>query len=144
MISSLTVFSIAKDSPQSRLQTTYTILLSGVSFKWVFNRSLPPVAYLTLIDKYSITGIVYINFLASWHSLIGTFHKYWIETIDFWIFISFLILFFIIHLYFVFIYFKVTKYKRLLNIKEKNFIKQYLKLHKLNSLQDISEKDIYE
>lgn len=42
-LSSLTVFSIPKES--NRLQTIYTILLSNISFKWVFNRSLPNVSY---------------------------------------------------------------------------------------------------
>ncbi len=34
---SLTVFSIPKSLPANRLPTTYTILLSSISFKWVVN-----------------------------------------------------------------------------------------------------------
>ena len=67
----MTIFSIDCKSPQSRLQTTYTLLLTSISFKWVINRSLPTVSYLTSLDKYAITCIVFISLLASWHSIAG-------------------------------------------------------------------------
>lgn len=59
-ISGLTIFSVDCTLPQNRLQTTYTILLTSVSFKWVINRSLPTVSYLTSLDKYAITSIFYL------------------------------------------------------------------------------------
>ena len=70
-ISALTVFSISYDLPQNRLQVTYTILLASISFKWVINRSLPPVSYLTSLDKYAIACIFYVCALAGWHGIIG-------------------------------------------------------------------------
>ena len=53
-VSALTIFSVDCKMPQSRLQTTFTLLLTSVSFKWVINRSLPHVSYLTSLDKYAI------------------------------------------------------------------------------------------
>ena len=45
-VSSLTIFSIDCKLPQSRLQTTFTLLLTSISFKWVVNRSLPTVNFM--------------------------------------------------------------------------------------------------
>ena len=70
--SALTIFSIDCKLPQSRLQTVYTLLLTSVSFKWVVNRSLPTVSYLTSLDKYAITCIVFISLTAFWHSIVGS------------------------------------------------------------------------
>jgi hypothetical protein len=42
-ISSITIFSVDCKLPQNRLQTSYTLLLTSISFKWVVNRSLPTV-----------------------------------------------------------------------------------------------------
>ncbi len=70
-ISALTIFSIDCRLPQSRLQTTYTLLLTSVSFKWIINRSLPTVSYLTSLDRYAIACIVFISLLAGWHSIVG-------------------------------------------------------------------------
>jgi len=73
---SLTIFSIDHKTPQSRLQTTYTILVGSISFKWVINRSLPPVSYLTSLDKYAILCIFYVCVLGCWHGIIGTISDY--------------------------------------------------------------------
>ena len=121
-VSALTVFSIPKSAPNSRLQTSYTILLSSVSFKWVFNRSLPSVSYLTLLDKYSICGIVYITLLASWHSLIGVYSKQWDDLTDQWMLIAFASLFILGHLAFYTKYLIITKPQRELTVIERDIL----------------------
>jgi hypothetical protein len=67
-IQSLTIFSIDYKQVNSRLGSSFTLLLTSVSFKWVVNRSLPTVAYLTGLDRYAITCIIYLSLLAAWHS----------------------------------------------------------------------------
>jgi hypothetical protein len=42
--SSITIFSVDCKLPQNRLQTSYTLLLTIVSFKWVINKFLPSVS----------------------------------------------------------------------------------------------------
>lgn len=88
----LTIFSINPKLPQNRLQTNCTLLLTSVSFKWVINRYLPTVSYLTSLDKYAIVCITYLCFLSVWHSIIGSF---WSAPdaliIDFWLLIVFVI-----------------------------------------------------
>ncbi len=96
--SSLTVFSIAYNLPANRLQTTYTILLTSISFKWVVNRSLPTVCYLTSLDHYAIVSILYLCLLCVWHALVATFGS---SGIDLWGLIGFSFLFLLYHCFFI-------------------------------------------
>lgn len=126
-ISSLTIFAIDPKLPQNRLQTTYTLLLTSVSFKWVINRSLPTISYLTSLDKYAIVCIFYVCLLCVWHSLVGAF---WPnnQSLDQWLLIAFSIIFFIIHLIFlIWIYFAYGEIRRLTK-QEKEFIKLFKKI----------------
>jgi hypothetical protein len=45
------VFAIDIKAPHFRLSTSYTILLTSVSFKWVLNNKLPSVSNFTSLDK---------------------------------------------------------------------------------------------
>jgi hypothetical protein len=74
MTLALTIFSISYTAVNSRLQTAYTLLLSSISFKWVINRSLPAVSYLTYLDKYSIISVIFLSAISIWFSLIGSFY----------------------------------------------------------------------
>jgi hypothetical protein len=69
----LTIFAIPWTQINSRLGSAYTLLLSNVSFKWVINRSLPAVSYLTYLDKYSIIGVIFLAAIAIWFSILGGF-----------------------------------------------------------------------
>ncbi len=74
-VSSLNNFTIDCQSPQFRLAVTYTLLLTSVMFKWVVNRSLPIISYLTSLDKYAIACIFYLSLNSAWHALVGS--KIW-------------------------------------------------------------------
>ncbi|CAF0922000.1 unnamed protein product [Adineta ricciae] len=67
------IFSIPPDLPQSRLQITCTLLLTSITFRWVVNRSLPTISYLTTLDKYAIISIIMLVLLCIWHSIIAAF-----------------------------------------------------------------------
>ncbi len=54
--STLTLFSVDCKFPQNRIQTTQILLLTSVNFKWVTNRYLPSISYLTSL------GIQFILF----------------------------------------------------------------------------------
>ncbi len=43
--SALTIFAIDCKLTPNRLQISYTLLLTSISFKWVVNRSLPTVSF---------------------------------------------------------------------------------------------------
>ncbi|UJR31978.1 hypothetical protein I4U23_019451 [Adineta vaga] len=66
------IFSIPPDLPQSRLQITCTLLLTSITFRWVVNRSLPTISYLTTLDKYAIISIIMLVLLCVWHSIIAS------------------------------------------------------------------------
>ena len=40
-------YSVHPSLPQNRLQLSFTLLLTAVTFKWVVNRCLPTISYLT-------------------------------------------------------------------------------------------------
>lgn len=100
-ITTLTSFSIDPKRPYNRIPTVSTFLLTSVSFKWVINRSLPAVSYLTSLDKYSMISIFYICLLASWHAIVGS---NWTEEqsreIDRWVLLAFACIFLIINMAF--------------------------------------------
>ena len=59
----------------NRLQITMSLILSSISFKWVINRNLPPINYLTTLDIYSINSIFFLVLLSTYHVLIGYFQQ---------------------------------------------------------------------
>ncbi|CAF3630806.1 unnamed protein product [Rotaria socialis] len=67
------IFSIPPDLPQNRLQITSTLVLTSVTFRWVVNRSLPTVSYLTALDRYAILSIILLVLLCGWHAIIALF-----------------------------------------------------------------------
>lgn len=138
-ISTFSIFSIDPKLPQNRLQTTCTFLLTSVSFKWVINKSLPPVSYLTSLDKYAICCIFYICLNFAWHAIVGSFwDKNRAQELDKWILIGFAGLFFLIHLglfvWFIVAYFKIGILKK----KESEFSKK-LKKYELKFYQQVGK-----
>ena len=71
---SFNVFSIPITTIGLRINSQTTLILTLVSFKWVINRSLPPIAYLTTLDVYSIFAICFMALLDSWHGFIGVYN----------------------------------------------------------------------
>lgn len=129
--SSITIFSIDCKLPQSRLQTSYTLLLTSISFKWVINRSLPAVSYLTSLDKYAIASIFYICLLCVWHSMVGGNALGWSSpeqalVWDKWLLVVFSCLFVLFHAV-CFLYYHVA-YRKVKRIKaeETEFLKSML------------------
>ena len=55
----------------TRLSLDITLLLVAVAFKQVLSAELPPVSYLTILDRYSLAIIGFV-FLATWlHGFVG-------------------------------------------------------------------------
>src|SRR6218665_1573241 len=46
-------FTVGLETPQSRLQLTFILLLTTVTFKFVVNKSLPRISYLTYMVRHS-------------------------------------------------------------------------------------------
>ena len=130
-ISALTIFSVDCRLPQNRLQTTYTLLLTSVSFKWVINRSLPTVSYLTSLDKYAIICIFYVCLLCVWHAIVGSnlVDLSNAKQLDQWALIGFSVAFFLIHVgSFIWLYFANSEIRNL-ERREKIFLTEVKKLN---------------
>lgn len=119
---STAIFAINFSLTHFRLLSTYVILLTSVSFKWVVNRSLPPVSYLTSLDAYQISSVVFICCEGIWHSIIGAPHLVPRGTginVDPWIHIVFTILFVLMQFVFVvWLYYAYDKVRKI-KLKEK-------------------------
>ncbi|ESO92651.1 hypothetical protein LOTGIDRAFT_162572 [Lottia gigantea] len=71
---SFATFAVEIFLTQNRLQLSFTLMLTGVAFKFVVNQSLPRISYLTYLDKYILSSMVYICLVCIWHSVIGQLH----------------------------------------------------------------------
>ena len=84
------------------------MLLTSVTFKWITNRSLPTVSYMTSLDKYSLTSILFLCAQCIWHSIISATMEieqrcdYPFSFYDFIAFVLFCLMFLLLQLFFVF------------------------------------------
>lgn len=60
--SALNMFSIDCKLTANRIHINSVLLLTSISFKWVVNRSLPPVSYLTSLVIHCILSLSLIHF----------------------------------------------------------------------------------
>ncbi|ESN99603.1 hypothetical protein HELRODRAFT_176768 [Helobdella robusta] len=65
-------FTVSLETPHFRLQLTYLLLLTTVTFKFVVNKSLPKISYLTYLDKYILGSMVILCCICIWHALVGS------------------------------------------------------------------------
>lgn len=65
-------FTVALETPQSRLQLTFILLLTTVTFKFVVNKSLPRISYLTYMDKYILGTMFILCCVCVWHAVVGS------------------------------------------------------------------------
>ena len=124
-ICSFSIFAIDYKLVQSRLQTTFTILLTSISFKWVINRSLPTVSYLTSLDIYSIANIIFLCAVGISHASLSLIKDS--ETginANFIVLMVFIAIFTLMHvfilLWFLKTYFKIVKLKQTIFKLQKN------------------------
>lgn len=126
-ISALDTFSIKCKLPQNRLQTTFTLLLTLISLKWVINRSLPAIAYQTSLDKYAIASISYICIICAYHGVIGrvSLNLDTSQEIDEWVFVFFSLILVLIQLYFVNWVIKAYDKIKKLQKEESEYLQKY-------------------
>ncbi|ESO10686.1 hypothetical protein HELRODRAFT_167179 [Helobdella robusta] len=68
---SFSTFSVSLDAPHTRLQLTFILLLTTVSFKFVVNQNLPMISYLTYLDKYILGSMTILAAICVWHAIVG-------------------------------------------------------------------------
>lgn len=69
-------------------------------FRWSVSRLLPPVSYLTLLDKYTLISLVFISLNSIWHAIIGFLIRRMgtPKSIDYYVFSLFTAFFVIYHI----------------------------------------------
>ena len=91
-----------------------TLLLTSIMFRWSVSRLLPPVSYLTLLDKYTLLSLVFISLNSIWHSIIGFLirHMETTKSTDFYIFVIFTIFFILYHIYTAYSLYEALHYRQ--------------------------------
>ncbi|CAF3167192.1 unnamed protein product [Rotaria socialis] len=112
----LTVYGVAPEHPHSRLQITGTLLLTSIMFRWSVSRLLPPVSYLTLLDKYTLMSLVFISMNSIWHSIIGFLIRNMgiSKMIDYYVLIVFTAFFIIYHCLTAFILYRALRNRQIM------------------------------
>ena len=103
-----------------------TLILSSTNFRLVVTQRLPNLSYLTSLDIYAISGIVFLGLLCCWHAIIGSpifenSSRNYVDDIMLYITISLFVTFNIVYIA-VFVY-KYSKYKKIERIFTTNKIK---------------------
>ncbi|KAK3590900.1 hypothetical protein CHS0354_020877 [Potamilus streckersoni] len=99
---SFTTFAVDTALPQNRLQLSFIITLTSVTFRFVTNQSLPKIPYLTNLDKYILGSMIFNWLVTIWHGVVSRFaYSRNLETmLDWWAFMSFVILYGTLQAYF--------------------------------------------
>ncbi|XP_041375343.1 cys-loop ligand-gated ion channel-like [Gigantopelta aegis] len=115
-------FAVSIEHTQNRLQLSFTLVLTGVAFKFVVNQSLPRISYLTYMDKYILSSMIYIVLVCVWHSVAGKLYelanKEFAQQLDWKALIFFVIIYISSHLLFSFWIYKVVWKRRRLMVKK--------------------------
>ncbi|XP_033726406.1 gamma-aminobutyric acid receptor subunit rho-2-like [Pecten maximus] len=128
---SLATFAVDRSLPQNRLQLSITLMLTSVTFKSVASANIPKISYYTHLDRYVLFGLLFTYIVCIWHAVISRFN-YDVnlgELMDFWAFMSFLIIFLLFH--FTYGGFLIIQYllrRKQLTAKEMKYEEKALKL----------------
>jgi hypothetical protein len=71
-ILSLTIFAFETKDSSRRISSTFTLILTSVSFKLVTGRMLPTISYMTSLDRYQIVNIFYLVMCCVWNAIIAS------------------------------------------------------------------------
>merc|ERR1712142_1083703 len=66
-------FSVDLERPQNRLQLSFILLLTTITFKFVVSQTLPRISYLTYLDKYILTSMGILCSVCVWHAVAPKF-----------------------------------------------------------------------
>lgn len=85
-------------------------------FRWSVSRLLPPVSYLTLLDKYTLISLVFISLNSIWHALVGILIRRAgiSRTIDYYVLGLFTIFFLVYHLSMAFSLYKALHHRHIM------------------------------
>ncbi|CAF0876927.1 unnamed protein product, partial [Didymodactylos carnosus] len=116
-------FSVTYNLPQNRLQLSFTLLLTAVTFKWVVVRCLPTISYLTTLDKYVLLSMVLLCVVCAWHAIIACVPSKMAPVWDVWALTTLAVLYTLFHIIFLlWMYFVTYRRRRLMKRKDKDYL----------------------
>ncbi|CAF0768013.1 unnamed protein product [Rotaria sp. Silwood1] len=143
-VMAFTTFSVTYNLPQNRLQLSFTLLLTAVTFKWVVVRCLPTISYLTTLDKYVLLSMVMLCVVCAWHALIAVCPP---DTAPYWdniALISLAIIYVLFHIIFFFwMYFVTYRRRRIMTRKDRDYIRNRLERLSTSGYHSVNELDKY-
>ena len=85
-------------------------------FRWSVSRLLPPVSYLTLLDKYTLVSLVFISLNSIWHSIIGFLIRDMgiSKMIDYYVLSLFTIFFLVYHILMAIFFFQALRRRQVM------------------------------
>jgi hypothetical protein len=129
-------FSVDLKMPQNRLQLSFILLLTTITFKFVVSQTLPRISYLTYLDKYILTSMGILCGVCVWHAVIPLFVVHGIETaktVDMWGLIVSGSTYFIFHVcFFLYIYFVALKKRWIYDQKDRDHRERMKKLQRIH------------
>lgn len=122
---SFTTFGVDATLTQNRLQLSFIILLTGVTFKMVTNQSLPKIPYLTHLDRYILGSMAFSWLVCLWHAIISRFdHRPEYQgDLDFWAFIVLIIIYVLFQIVF-YLLVLIKRIRRSSNIRKREIAYQ--------------------
>ncbi|CAF1297730.1 unnamed protein product [Rotaria magnacalcarata] len=137
-------FSVTYNLPQNRLQLSFTLLLTAVTFKWVVVRCLPTISYLTTLDKYVLLSMVMLCVVCGWHALIAVCPPDVAPHWDNLALITLAIIYVLFHIIFFFwMYFVTYRRRRLMKRKDREYMRNHLEHSSTSGHLSANELDKY-
>ncbi|XP_052084876.1 gamma-aminobutyric acid receptor subunit beta-1-like isoform X1 [Mytilus californianus] len=98
----LTIFAVSRDLIENRIFLGFLLILIGVTFRFITNKVLPKISYLTTLDKYILACMIFMFLCTIWHSILSRIDDNDTQsTADLWAFVSLVILYALYHLIFI-------------------------------------------
>ncbi|KAL4216646.1 hypothetical protein ACF0H5_024369 [Mactra antiquata] len=88
-IFAFSTFAVKPELTPNRLQLSFILMLSAISFRFVANQNIPKVSYLTLLDRYLLTTLIFVAAVTFWHAVVSRFQYDTVlqHDVDFWAFV---------------------------------------------------------
>jgi hypothetical protein len=136
-------FTVELALPQNRLQLSFILLLTTITFKFVVSQTLPRISYLTYLDKYILTSMGILCAVCVWHAIVPClmYNMKLAETVDRCAFVILGSVYFMFHvIFFLYIYFVALKKRWTYNQKDREHKER---IRKLQQKQEMSNSRPY-
>jgi hypothetical protein len=125
-------------------------------FRWSVSRLLPPVSYLTLLDKYTLVSLVFISLNSIWHSIIGFLirHMGISKMIDYYVLSLFTAFFLIYHFLMIVFFYQALRRRQVMLESDRTyasklagmfetFVQGHHAVQRFKDIQNISRTSLF-